>query len=147
MQSLAIAQAGGTPQAMAFSGVMTGLWEACGLMSQGFQEACLSIEVVVQKTILEATAQDRAFTAKATKDLDLWTAALSATFLIPMKSQKLTWRPDEHIIIIIIIIIIVLFSFIHTLLLIESRYSNKVAVTPISYHVNVLIRYTNKSSS
>ena len=75
-QSLAIGQAGGNPQAGAFSSVMTGLREACGLMFQGFQEACLGVEVVVQKTILEATAQDRAFTAKAAKGLDLWTAAL-----------------------------------------------------------------------
>ena len=41
---------------------------------------CLGVEVVVQKTLLEATAHDRAFAAKATKDLDLWTAALKPLF-------------------------------------------------------------------
>ena len=71
VQSLAVTQAGGNPQARAFSGVMTGLRQACGLMTQGFQEACLGVEVVVQKMLLEATANDRAFTAKAAKDLDL----------------------------------------------------------------------------
>ena len=47
---------------------MTGLRQACGLMTQGFQEMCLGVEVVVQKTLLEATTHDRAFAAK---DLDL----------------------------------------------------------------------------
>ena len=79
-QTLAVAQAGGNPQARAFSGVMTGLREACGLMFQGFQVACLGVEVVVQKTLLEVTAQDRALTAKAAKDLDLWTSALQPLF-------------------------------------------------------------------
>ena len=79
-QILAVAQAGGNPQAGAFSSVMTRLWEACGLMFQGFQEACLGVEVIVQNTLLEATAKDRAFTAKAAKDLGLWTSALQPLF-------------------------------------------------------------------
>ena len=59
---------------------MLGLRQACGLMMEGFQEACLGIEVVVQRTLLEATAHDWAFTAKATQDLDLWTSALQPLF-------------------------------------------------------------------
>ena len=86
-QTLAISQAGGNPQAGAFSSVMTGLQEACGLMFQGFQEAWYGIEVVVQKTLLEATAQDRAFTAKAAKDLDLLTSALQPLFDIDNISE------------------------------------------------------------
>ena len=49
-------------------------------MTEGFQQACLDVEVVVQKTIEEATAHDQAFTAKAAKDLDLWTSALQSLF-------------------------------------------------------------------
>ena len=79
-QSLAITQAGGNPNAIAFSGVMTGLRQACGIMMEGFQEACLGIEVVVQKPLLEMTAHDWAFTAKAAQDLDLWTSALQPLF-------------------------------------------------------------------
>ena len=79
-QSLAVTQAGGNPNAGAFSSVMTGLRQACGIMMEGFWEACLGIEVVVQKALLEATAHDRAFTAKATQDMDSWTSALQPLF-------------------------------------------------------------------
>ena len=75
-QSLAMTQAGGNPHAGAFSGIMEGLKEACGLMTKGFQQACLDVEVVVQKTLEDATEHNQAFTAKAAQDLDLWTAAL-----------------------------------------------------------------------
>ena len=77
--SLAVTQARGNPNVGAFSGVMTGLRKACGIMMEGFWEACLGIEVVVQKALLEVTAHDRAFTTKATQDLDLWTSSPSAT--------------------------------------------------------------------
>ena len=40
-------------------------------MSDGFQEACLDVEVVVQKMLAEVMAHDQVFTAKAAKDLDL----------------------------------------------------------------------------
>ena len=79
-QSLAVTQTRGNPNARAFSGVMTGLRQACGIMMEGFREACLGVEVVVQKTLLEATAHDRAFAAKAAQDLDLWTSALQPLF-------------------------------------------------------------------
>ena len=79
-QSLAVNEARGNPHARSFSGVMTGLRQACGLMTEGFQEVCLGVEVVVQKTLQEATAHDQAFTAKAAKDLDLWTSALQPLF-------------------------------------------------------------------
>ena len=79
-QSLAMTQAGGNPHAGSFSGVMTRLRKACRLMTEGFWQACLDVEVVVQKTIEEATAHDWAFTAKAAKDLDLWTLALQLLF-------------------------------------------------------------------
>ena len=46
-QSLAISGTGGNPNIGAFSGVMTALRKACGLMSEGFQEACLDVKVVV----------------------------------------------------------------------------------------------------
>ena len=46
-QSLAVSSAGGNPDIGAFSGVMTALRKACGLMSEGFWEACLDVEVVV----------------------------------------------------------------------------------------------------
>ena len=59
---------------------MTALRKACGLMSEGFQEACLDVEVVVQTTLAEATAHDLVFAAKAAKDLDLWTSALQPLF-------------------------------------------------------------------
>ena len=76
-QSLAVSSAGGNPNIGAFSGVMTALRKACGLMLEGFREACLDVEVVVQTTLAEATAHDWAF---ATKDLDLWTSALQPLF-------------------------------------------------------------------
>ena len=79
-QSLAVTQAGGNPNAGAFSSVMTRLRQACGIMMEGFREACLGNEVVVQKTLLEVTAHDWAFTAKAAQDLDLWTSALQPLF-------------------------------------------------------------------
>ena len=79
-QSLAVSQAGGNPNAGAFSGVMTGLRQACRIMMEGFWEVCLGIEVVVQRTLLEATAYDWAFTAKAAQDLDLWTSTLQPLF-------------------------------------------------------------------
>ena len=79
-QSLAVSSAGGNPNIGAFSSVMTTLRKACGLMSEGFWEACLDVEVVVQTMLAEATAHDRAFAAKAAKDLDLWTSALQPLF-------------------------------------------------------------------
>ena len=79
-QSVAVTQARGNPNAGAFSGVMTGLRQACGIMMEGFWEACLGVEVVVQKALLEVTAHDRAFTAKVAQDLDLWTSALQPLF-------------------------------------------------------------------
>ena len=79
-QSLAVSQARGNPNTGAFSGVMIGLRQAYGIMMEGFWEACLGIEVVVQSTLLEVTAHDQAFTAKATQDLDLWTSALQPLF-------------------------------------------------------------------
>ena len=79
-QSLAISSAGGNPDVGAFSGVMTALRKACGLMLEGFQEACLDVEVVVQTMLVEATAHNWAFAAKAAEDLDLWTSALQPLF-------------------------------------------------------------------
>ena len=79
-QSLAMSSAGGNPDMGAFSSIMTTLRKACGLMSEGFWEACLDVEVVVQKTLAEVMAHDRAFAAKAAKDLDLWTSALQPLF-------------------------------------------------------------------
>ena len=79
-QSLAVSSAGGNPDKGAFSSVMTALRKACGLMSEGFQEACLDVEVVVQVMLAEAMSHDRAFAAKAAKDLDLWTSALQPLF-------------------------------------------------------------------
>ena len=79
-QSLAVAHAGGNPDAGSFSGIMISLRKACGLMSEGFWQACQDVEVVVQKTLAEAMAHDQAFTAKAAKELDLWTSALQLLF-------------------------------------------------------------------
>ena len=59
---------------------MTALRKACGLMSEGFQEVCLDVKVVVQTTLAKAMAHDRAFAAKAAKDVDLWTSALQPLF-------------------------------------------------------------------
>ena len=79
-QSLAVSSAWGNPNVGAFSSIMTALRKACGLMLEGFQEVCLDVEVVVQKMLAEVTAHDRAFAAKAAKDLDLWTSALQLLF-------------------------------------------------------------------
>ena len=79
-QSLAISGAGANPNIGAFSGVMTALRKACGLMLEGFQEACLDVELVVQTMLAEAMAHDWAFATKAAKDLDLWTSALQPLF-------------------------------------------------------------------
>ena len=79
-QSLVVTQARGNPNTGAFCSIMTRLRQACGIMMEGFQEVCLCIEVVVQKTLQEATAHDWVFTAKATQDLDLWTSALQPLF-------------------------------------------------------------------
>ena len=49
-------------------------------MSEGFQEACLDVKVVVETTLAEAMAHDRAVATKAVKDLDLWTSALQPLF-------------------------------------------------------------------
>ena len=75
---------------------MEGLKIACRLMTEGFQQACLDVEVVVQKTLEDATANIQAFTAKAAQDLDcgpqhygqFWTA----TGFQPPK-----WRRDVTI--------------------------------------------------
>ena len=77
-QSLAISGTGGNPNIGAFSGVMTALRKACGLMSEGFQEVCLDVKVVVEMTLAEARAHDRAFATKAAKDV--WTSALQPLF-------------------------------------------------------------------
>ena len=79
-QSLAVSGARGNPDIGAFSGVMTALRKACGLMSEGFQEVCLDVKVVVQTTLVDAMAHNRAFAAKAAKDLDLWASALQPLF-------------------------------------------------------------------
>ena len=79
-QSLAVSSASGTPDIGAFSGVMTALRKACGLMLEGFQEACLEVELVVQTTLVEAMAHDWTFATKAAEDLDLWTSALQPLF-------------------------------------------------------------------
>ena len=75
-QSLAVTQAGGNPHTGSFTSIMEGLKEACRLMTEGFEQACLDMEVVEQKTIEDAMANDRAFTVKTAQDLNLWTAAL-----------------------------------------------------------------------
>ena len=45
-------------------------------MTEGFQKACLDVEVVVQKMLQDDTTHDWAFSEKDAQDLDLWTAAL-----------------------------------------------------------------------
>ena len=70
-QSLAVTKAGGNPYAGTFSGVMKGLKEACRLMTAGFQQACLDVEEIVQKTLEEAMEQNWVFIATAAQDLDL----------------------------------------------------------------------------
>ena len=75
-QFLAITQAGGDPNTGSLPSVMVRLRETCGLMTQGFHQAGLDVEVVVRKMIQDAMAHDWALTTKATQDLDLWTSAL-----------------------------------------------------------------------
>ena len=65
---MTIAQARGDPHTGSFSGVIAGLREACGLMTEGFQQVCLDVEVVVRKMIEDAVSDDR---AKAAQDLAL----------------------------------------------------------------------------
>ena len=70
------AHARGNPHTNSFTGIMEGLKEVCGMMTTGFQRACLDIEAIVQKTLEEATQLNRDFTVAAAQDLDKWTAAL-----------------------------------------------------------------------
>ena len=58
------------------SAIMEGLKVACGLMTEGLQQACLDVEVIVQKMLEDTTAHDWVFTKKAAQDLDLWTTVL-----------------------------------------------------------------------
>ena len=74
--ALTATQVSSNAHADVFTGVMEGLKVMCGLMTKGFQQACLDVEYVVWKTLEEATTHNQAFTEKATQDLDLWTAAL-----------------------------------------------------------------------
>ena len=46
---------GGNPHTESFAGIMEGLKEVCGMMTTGFQRACLDVEEIVQKTLQEAT--------------------------------------------------------------------------------------------
>ena len=71
-----VAHAGGNPHAYSFTGIIEGLKEVCSLMTTGFQHACLDVEVIVQKTLEEATRLNRNFTVAAAQDLDKWAAAL-----------------------------------------------------------------------
>ena len=59
-----------------FSGILEGLKIMCELMNEGFQQACLDVECIVEKTMEEATSHDWEFTQATTEDLDLWTAVL-----------------------------------------------------------------------
>ena len=68
--------AGGNPHAYSFTGIIEGLKEVCSLMMTTFQHACLDVEVIVQKTLEEATWLNCDFTMAAAKDLDKWAAAL-----------------------------------------------------------------------
>ena len=98
-QSLATTQAGGNPHTGSFSGVMARLKEACGLMMEGFQQACVDIEVVVRKTIEDASAHDWAFSAKAAQDLDLWTSALRPIFDtdgVTEADMETQWAHAQH---------------------------------------------------
>ena len=76
--SLAVmaAQADSTAHVGTCTGIMEGLKITCELMNKGFQQACLDVEYLMQKTMEEATAQDWAFTQTTTENLDLWTTAL-----------------------------------------------------------------------
>ena len=70
------AHAGGNPHAYSFTSVIEGLKEVCDLMMTGFQHACLDVEVIVQKTLEEATRINCDFTVAAAQDLDKWATAL-----------------------------------------------------------------------
>ena len=97
-QSLAVSGAGCNSDIGAFSSVMTALRKACGLMSEGFQEECLDVKVVVQTMLAEAMPHDQAFAAKAAKDLDLWTSALQPLFdtdAVP-EAEMETQRTHAH---------------------------------------------------
>ena len=58
-------QASSNTHANAFTAIMEGLKIACGLMTGGFQDACVDVEQVVRMTVEEATAQNREFMEKA----------------------------------------------------------------------------------
>ena len=78
---------------------MTGLRKACGLMTEGFRQACLDVEVVVQKTIQEVTVHDWAFTTKAAQNLDLWTSAIQPLFKTDEVSEadmETRWAHARH---------------------------------------------------
>ena len=45
-------------------------------MNKGFQQACLDVKHIVEKTMEEATAHDQELTWATTEGLNLWTAAL-----------------------------------------------------------------------
>ena len=66
----------GDPHANSFTGIMEGLKEVCGMMTTGFQRACLDIEAIVQRTLEEATQQNHDFTMATAQDLDKWASAL-----------------------------------------------------------------------
>ena len=70
------AHAGGNPHTNSFTGIIERLKEVCGMMTTGFQRACLDVEAIVQKTLQEATQLNRDFTVAAAQDLDKWAAAL-----------------------------------------------------------------------
>ena len=78
----------------AFAGVMEGQKITCELMTQGFQQACLDIKYLVQKTMEEARAHDWAFTQVDTEDLDLWTAVLGTVLKcagVPVAKMEERW--------------------------------------------------------
>ena len=70
------AHARGNPHANSFTGIMERLKEVCGMMTTGFQHACMDVEAIVQRTLEEATQQNHDFTVVATQDLDKWATAL-----------------------------------------------------------------------
>ena len=53
------AHARGNPHTYSFTGIIEGLKEVCGMMMTRFQDACLDIEAIVQKTLEEATQLNR----------------------------------------------------------------------------------------
>ena len=75
-RAITATQASSNAHADACTDVMMGLKITCSLMTGEFQQACLDVEHMVQKTLEEATAHNQAFTQVAAEDLDLWTAAL-----------------------------------------------------------------------